>query len=281
VSDDVPTDDGSADDAAPVRRFKSPPPPPADAPLTVVVDHVSISYEVFQEARINLQTMISRGFRARSKREIKAVRDVSFEVRAGESIGIVGSNGAGKSTLLTGIAGLLPVTRGAVYARSRPTLLGVGAALQPGLSGRRNILLGGLALGLTSRDIDARMHDIIAFSGLEEFIDLPMRAYSSGMRARLQFSIATAVAPDILLIDEALAVGDRQFRRRSAKRIDEIRENAGTIFLVSHNLNEIRRGCTRAIWLDHGRMLMDGTADEVVDAYEQRDDAAADEEDDE
>jgi teichoic acid transport system ATP-binding protein len=125
---------------------------------------------------------------------------------------------------------------------------------------------------LPRQEIDRRVKEIIDFSGLRDFIDLPMRAYSSGMRARLQFSIATAVAPDILLIDEALAVGDRQFKRRSARRIDEIRAGAGTIFLVSHNLNEVRRSCTRAIWIDHGRMVMDGPVDDVVDAYEQRDD---------
>src|SRR5215204_1298661 len=181
-------------------RFRPPPPPAEDAPLSVVCDRVSISYTIFQEARVGLQQVVSRGFRGRKKREIKAVRDVSFSVRAGESIGMVGGNGAGKSTLLAGIAGLLPITKGAVYARSRPTLLGVAAALQPALSGRRNILLGGLALGLSRSEIDAKANEIIEFSGLQDFIDLPMRAYSSGMRARLQFSIASAVAPDILLI---------------------------------------------------------------------------------
>jgi teichoic acid transport system ATP-binding protein len=256
-------------------RFRPPPTPAEDAPLSVVCDRVSISYTIFQEARVGLQQVVARGFRGRKKREIKAVRDVSFRVRAGESIGMVGGNGAGKSTLLAGIAGLLPITKGAVYARSRPTLLGVAAALQPALSGRRNIYLGGLALGLSRAEIDAQANEIIEFSGLQDFIDLPMRAYSSGMRARLQFSIASAVAPDILLIDEALAVGDRQFKRRSAKRIDDIRENAGTIFLVSHNLNEIRRSCTRALWIDHGQLIMDGEANEVVDAYEQRDEERA------
>jgi teichoic acid transport system ATP-binding protein len=255
-----------------LHRYVPPPPPPADAPLAVVVDRVSVHYEIFQEARVGLQVVFSRGFRGRAKREIKAVRNLSFQVRAGESVGLVGGNGAGKSTLLAAIAGLLPVKRGAIYARTRPTLLGVAAALQPALSGRRNIYLGGLALGLPRQEIDRRVKEIIEFSGLRDFIDLPMRAYSSGMRARLQFSIATAVAPDILLIDEALAVGDRQFKRRSARRIDEIRAGAGTIFLVSHNLNEVRRSCTRAIWIDHGRMVMDGPVDDVVDAYEQRDD---------
>jgi teichoic acid transport system ATP-binding protein len=198
-----------------------------------------------------------------------------LSLHRGEVLVVLGPNGAGKSTLLRGVAGLLPVTKGRVYARSRPTLLGVAAALQPMLSGRRNIYIGGLALGLSRREIDAQVKEIIEFSGLQDFIDLPMRAYSSGMRARLQFSIATAVAPEILLIDEALAVGDRQFRRRSAKRIAEIRANAGTIFLVSHNLNEIRQSCTRGIWLDHGELLMDGPVNDVVDAYEQRDDANA------
>jgi teichoic acid transport system ATP-binding protein len=245
------------------------------APLSVVVDQVSIRYQLFQEGRVGLRSVVSRGFQGRARREIHAVENVSFQVRQGESVGLVGANGAGKSTLLAGIAGLLPLTKGAVYARTRPTLLGVAAALQSGLSGRRNIYLGGLALGLTRRQIEQREKAIIEFSGLEDFIDVPMRAYSSGMRARLQFSIATAIAPEILLIDEALAVGDRQFRRRSAKRIDDIRRHAGTIFLVTHNLDEVRRSCTRAIWLDHGVMLMDATADEVVDAYERRDDATA------
>ncbi len=250
-------------------------PPPLDAPLAVVIDNVSITYEIFQEARIGLRSVITRGFQGRAKREIQAIKKMSFQVRQGESVGLVGGNGAGKSTLLASIAGLLPVRRGAIYARTRPTLLGVAAALNPSLSGRRNIYLGGLALGLSSADIERQVEQIIEFSGLEEFIDLPMRAYSSGMRARLHFSIATAVAPEILLIDEALAVGDREFRRRSARRIEEIRGHAGTIFLVSHNLNEIRRMCTRAIWIDHGTMLMDGDPEEVVDAYERRDDERA------
>jgi teichoic acid transport system ATP-binding protein len=146
-------------------------------PLSVVVDRVSIRYQLFQEGRVGLRSVVSRGFQGRARREIHAVENVSFEVRQGESVGLVGANGAGKSTLLAGIAGLLPLTKGAVYARTRPTLLGVAAALQSGLSGRRNIYLGGLALGLSRRQIEQREKDIIAFSGLEEFIDLPMRAY--------------------------------------------------------------------------------------------------------
>jgi teichoic acid transport system ATP-binding protein len=258
----------------PRPRYKKDP-PPLDAPLAVVVDNVSITYEIFQEARVGLRSVVSRGFRGRAKREINAIKQMSFEVRQGESVGLVGGNGAGKSTLLAAIAGLLPVRKGAIYARTRPTLLGVAAALNPSLSGRRNIYLGGLALGLSTAEINKRVDKIIEFSGLDEFIDLPMRAYSSGMRARLHFSIATAVAPDILLIDEALAVGDREFKRRSFRRIEDIRNSAGTIFVVSHNLNEIRRMCTRAIWIDHGVMTMDGDPEDVVDAYERRDDENA------
>jgi teichoic acid transport system ATP-binding protein len=233
----------------------------------VVVSKVHVTYLMYQEARLDVQSVIRRGFRPRARRGVHAVRGVSFAVNKGEAVGIIGSNGSGKSTLLRAIAGLLPVNRGTIYARSRPTLLGVAAVLQPALSGRRNIYLGGLALGLGRQEINERFDDIVAFSGLAQFIDYPLNTYSSGMRARLHFSIATAVAPEILLVDEALAVGDQSFKRRSFARIDEIRESAGTVFLVTHNTGEIRRTCTRTIWIEQGRLVMDGAADEVCDAY--------------
>lgn len=185
----------------------------------------------------------------------------------GEAIGLIGRNGSGKSTLMQAMAGLLPVTQGAVYASSQPALLGVGAALQPNNSGRRNILLGGLALGLTKAEVEERTDEIIEFAGLEEFIDLPLKTYSSGMKARLLFSISTSARPEILLIDEALAVGDEVFRKRSQKRIDELIQRAGTIFIVSHSLEEIVRNCTRALWLEKGNVRIDGTPKDVVNAY--------------
>jgi teichoic acid transport system ATP-binding protein len=234
---------------------------------TVVVDDVRVCYRVYEESHLSVRELVARGGRGRRFREIEAIRGVSFEAHAGEAVGIVGSNGAGKSTLLQAIAGLLPVDSGVVYARSEPSFLGVGGALAPKLTGRRNIYVGGLALGMSLAELDERIDEIIEFTELGDFIDVPMAAYSSGMKARLKFAVATAVQPEILLIDEALAVGDRRFKRKCIRRIRAMLESAGTIFLVSHNASEIRRTCSRAIWLEHGEVVMDGPADDVLDAY--------------
>lgn len=239
----------------------------ADGPMVVTGD-LHVVYRAYEERRPGLRQLVSAGMRSRAYREIHAVRGVSLTAWPGEVIGVIGPNGSGKSTLMASIAGLLPATAGAVYARSQPTLLGVGAVLKPGLSGRRNIMLGCLALGLTRREAAEHLDDIVEFSGLGDFIDLPMRTYSSGMRARLQFSIATAVTPDILLIDEALAVGDREFKQRSNERLEELRAEAGTVFLVSHSLSEVRKLATRVLWLESGEVLREGSPKEVVDAYE-------------
>lgn len=241
-----------------------------DAPSlspAVVMRDVHVTYTTYQSARLDLQTLLRHGPQHRKRREIHALRGVSLTVYRGETIGIVGVNGSGKSTMLRAVAGLLPATKGTIYARARPTLLGVGQVLRPSLSGRENILLGGLALGLTRQQVLGLMDEIIEFSGLEDFVDLPMSAYSSGMKARLRFSVATAVIPEILLIDEVLAVGDRRFKRRSWQRIREIRENAGTVFVVSHNAREVLRTCTRAVWLDKGEIIAEGSPQEVIQAY--------------
>lgn len=213
-------------------------------------------------ARDRLRGSVSAG------RTIEAVRGVSLYIGVGESVGIVGSNGSGKSTLLRTIAGLLPPTRGDVLVRTMPTLLGVSAVLRPRMSGRRNIQIGLLAQGMRRAEIDALEAEVIAFSELEDFIDYPMDTYSSGMRARLHFAIATAVTPDILLIDEALAVGDRQFREKSAARFDEHKKSAGTIVIVSHVLGELRRSCERVVWLEKGTIIDDGPTEEVLARYE-------------
>ena len=188
--------------------------------------------------------------------------------RANESIGIIGTNGSGKSTLMRTITGLTPATRGAVYAKSRPNLLGVGAALIPDLSGGNNIILGGLAMGMERSEIEAQYDDIVEFTGLEDFIDMPMRTYSSGMSARLKFAIATAKEHEILIVDEALSVGDRDFQKKSEKRIRDIRERAGTVFLVSHSMRSIRDTCNRTIWIEKGELRADGDTDAVVKEYE-------------
>ena len=194
--------------------------PPRRGDVTLAVEDVHVIYRVYEDRKPTLRQLVAQRFQSRKYREIHAVRGVNFVAHVGEAIGVIGRNGSGKSTLLRAMAGLLPVNQGAVYTRSEPALLGVGAALQPKLSGRRNIVLGGLALGLSRAEIDARIEEIIDFSGLREAIDLPLRTYSSGMRGRLHFALATATVPDVLLIDEVLSVGDREFQQRSAERID-------------------------------------------------------------
>jgi teichoic acid transport system ATP-binding protein len=243
----------------------------ADAapPVSVNVVHADIRYRVFQDNFFSARQMVSRGFRGRQSVDVHAVDDVSFQVHAGEALGIVGSNGSGKSSLLRAIAGLQSLTSGLIEVRGRTGLLGVGAALKPALSGYRNVMLGGLAMGLTREEIDAEMEGVIEFSGLGDAMGRPMQTYSSGMQARLAFSIATLRVPEILLIDEALAVGDMDFRTRSLERVNQIRDEAGTVIMVSHSLKEITDSCSRAIWLDQGVLRTEGPAVDVVAAYEE------------
>ena len=207
-----------------------------------------------------------RGRRARFE-EFWALKGVSLEIPTGSTFGIIGSNGSGKSSLMTAIAGLNPIESGAIYASARPMLLGVGAVLLPAISGLKNILLGGLAMGYTRKEINASSDAITKFAGLEEFIDLPMKTYSSGMSARLRFAIAASRDHDILIIDEALAVGDQEFRNRSEARMREMRDRAGTVFLVSHSMKSILDTCTRVIWIEKGELIMDGKPEKVVKAY--------------
>ncbi|WP_030771615.1 ABC transporter ATP-binding protein [Streptomyces sp. NRRL F-2664] len=244
---------------------------------TVIVDGVHVTYRVVHGsaarrggAAAALGRIFSRGS-ASGPREVHAVKGVSFTAHRGEAIGLIGSNGSGKSTLLKAIAGLQPVARGRIYSHGQPSLLGVNAALMNDLTGERNVVLGGLAMGMSRRQIRDRYAGIVDFSGINEkgdFISLPMRTYSSGMGARLRFSIAAAKDHDVLMIDEALATGDAAFQRRSQARIEELREHAGTVFLVSHAINTVRETCDRAIWLDSGVLRMDGPAAEVCTAYE-------------
>lgn len=237
-------------------------------PISVRIDRADVRYRVYEEPYFSARKLVSRGFKARRSVEVHAVRDVSFDVRVGEAVGVIGSNGSGKSTLLRSIAGVQSLHSGSILVRGEVGLLGVGAALKPALSGYRNIMLGGLAMGLSREEIDEKMDDIIEFAGLGEAMGRPMQTYSSGMRARLAFSVSTLRAPDILLIDEALAVGDKDFRAKSLQRLDEIRRQAGTILMVTHNMAEIRQACNRAIWLDQGVAMMDGAVDDVIAAYE-------------
>lgn len=249
--------------------------PPAQAGpdgrrAVVVVDDLYVTYRVYATGRAaGAESGRKLLKKTRGLREVPALKGISFTAYENESIGVIGSNGSGKSTLMRSLVGLTPPTRGAVYAASRPNMLGVGAALIGNLSGDRNILLGGLALGFTKAEIAQMRDGILAFAELEEVADLPMRTYSSGMQARLKFAIAAAKAHEILIVDEALAVGDRGFRDRSEARIREIRDQAGTVFLVSHSMKSIRDTCSRVIWINKGVLAMDGDTESVVTAYEQ------------
>lgn len=237
-----------------------------EAKPVVVVDDVHVIYKVFGTGK-KAAAVGSKIAKKSRMREVHAVKGVSFVVHEGETIGIVGSNGSGKSSLMRAIAGLYPATKGAVYTFAKPTMLGVGAALLPNLSGEKNIMLGGLAMGYQRKEIAAASESIINFSGLKDFIDLPMRTYSQGMSARLRFSIAASKKHDILIIDEALAVGDRQFRLKAEAKIRQMREDAGTVFLVSHNMKSIQETCNRVLWIEKGELLMDGEPKAVCDAF--------------
>jgi len=240
---------------------------PATARMTVAIRDLSVSYRAYEDLP-SARSFVSRSIRRRHRTTVDAVRSITTDFHAGEAVGLIGANGSGKSTLLRTIAGLQPKTSGHVYVSSQPQFLGVAAALKLKLSGYQNVYLGGLAIGLSRAEVDERMEEVIEFCGIGSAMSRPMQTYSAGMRARLAFSIATLRTPEILLLDEALAVGDRSFRDRSIAKINEIKENANTILLVTHNLPEIRRTCSRAIWMNEGQIAMDGGVDEVLSAYE-------------
>lgn len=240
----------------------------------VVADDLHVVYRVFGAGRkaekgtaASALKRIVRRQQEPAAKEVHAIRGVSFVAHEGDAIGVVGRNGSGKSTLMRAIAGLLPATSGAVYAQGQPSFLGVNAALMNNLTGQRNVELGCLAMGMSPEQARAAYDDIVEFSGVGDFITMPMRAYSSGMGARLRFAIAAAKTHDVLLVDEALATGDADFRKKSERRIREMREEAGTVFLVSHSMNSIKHTCNRVIWIDKGKIRMDGDTESVIAAY--------------
>jgi len=228
-----------------------------------------VTYRTSLDKRPTLRGSVRRlGRRERIWREIEAVKHVSFEISHGTVLGIVGANGAGKSTLVRAIAGILPPTDGRIDVFGRvSTLLALGVGFNRNLTGRDNVRLGGLAAGLGREQLAAKYEDIVEFAELGEFMDLPMRTYSSGMYGRLAFSVAVNMDPDVLLIDEALSVGDARFRRKSANKMRELCGQAHTIVLVSHALGSIRELCDQAIWLDRGELRMWDEPEAVVDAY--------------
>lgn len=247
------------------------PSPAADPPSTpnaVVVENVSKKFRLFHERNQTLKSAIMRGRRVVAD-DFWAVRDVSFEVPRGQTFGLIGRNGSGKSTLLKTLARIYVPDEGRVTMNGRvSSMLEVGSGFHPELSGRENIFLNGSILGLTRKQIAARFDEIVDFSGVETFIDQPVKNYSSGMYVRLGFAVAVHTDPDILIVDEILAVGDGAFIEKSRAKFLEFTGQGRTVILVSHSLPQVREMCHQVAWLDGGHLRAIGPTETVVDAYE-------------
>ncbi|MBW4654748.1 MAG: ABC transporter ATP-binding protein [Kaiparowitsia implicata GSE-PSE-MK54-09C] len=237
----------------------------------VSFDGVCKSYPLYHHVRgiKHLLFNFPRNLKAMKSMQYEAIRGISFDVYRGEQFGIIGHNGAGKSTTLGLIAGVLKPTSGRVVVRGRISpLLSLGAGFHPDLSGRENVMLNGILMGLTRREILEKLDEILDFTELGEFIERPIRVYSSGMLARLGFSVVAHLDPEILLIDEVLGVGDIRFRQKCAKKIREFKRSGVTMVMVSHSVDGIARLCSRAMWIENHTMQMIGDAKEVVAAYQ-------------
>lgn len=236
----------------------------------IVVSDVTMRFRIANDRINSFKEFIVKSLRRQiTYRDFYALKHVSFDVRRGEVVGLIGRNGAGKSTLLKVISGILKPTggRAAVYGNVAP-MLELGSGFDMDMTGRENIYLNGAILGYTKEFLDEKYPGIVEFSGIEDFIDVPLRNYSSGMIARLAFSIATVVQPEILIVDEVLSVGDADFRQKSLNRMMELMSGGTTVLYVSHDLKSIREMCTRVVWLDHGEVKMFGDTQAVCDAYE-------------
>jgi ABC-type polysaccharide/polyol phosphate transport system ATPase subunit len=233
----------------------------------VSVKNVTVTFRPLIDRKPTLRKSLGR-LRHREKEVLVALDDVSLSISKGEAFGIIGSNGAGKSTLLKIIAKTLKPDEGSVNVYGRTsTLLSLGLGMKPELSGRRNVYLGGLAAGMRKSEIDAQFDAIVAYADIGEAIDRPVKTYSSGMFSRLAFSVAMAIEPNIMLLDEVLAVGDEAFRDKSTQTMKDLLANAGTIVFVSHTLPNVVDFCDRTLWLDHGMVRSVGASDEVVAEY--------------
>jgi ABC-type polysaccharide/polyol phosphate transport system ATPase subunit len=242
---------------------------PAKGEAVIGLEGVSVRYRVPHERIGTFKEYAIRWMQRKlGYHSFLALNEVSLSVQKGEIFGLIGQNGAGKSTLLKLIARVLRPTQGRVWVKGRVApLLEVGAGFHPELTGRENIFLNGAMLGFTHKEMERKFDQIVDFAELGDFIDAPLRTYSSGMWARLGFAVATDVDPQILIVDEILSVGDEAFRRKSTERIDSFRERGATILLVSHNMGLIESMCQRAAWLDHGKLVSIGPAKSVVAHY--------------
>lgn len=238
--------------------------------VIIKVEQATVRFNLGSQKRLSSKEYITRLLnRQLFFHEFYALKDIDLTVRQGESWGIVGKNGSGKSTLLKLIAGILRPYRGQVSITGRiAPLLELGAGFDHELTGRENIMMNGLILGMTKTEIVNLFDDIVAFSELEQFLDVPLKNYSSGMKSRLGFAIATSTKPDILIADEVLATGDQDFHAKCEVRIRELLESGTTLLFVSHEPDAVRRLCSKALWLNEGTVQMVGDVDEVVTAYE-------------
>ncbi len=239
----------------------------AEQPTVIEVEDVWKEFKIYHEHNPSIKEALLRGRRS-SYESFWALKDVSFKVKKGTTIGFIGENGSGKSSMLKLLAKILRPNQGSIKIDGKVSaVLELGAGFHPELTGKENIFLNGSILGLTKREISAKLDEIIAFSELERFIDTAVKNYSSGMYVRLGFAVAINVEPDILLIDEILAVGDEAFQRKCLNKLYDLKEQGKTIVIVSHALDSIRNICDEAIWLEHGEIKGSGRAPGVVDSY--------------
>jgi len=241
----------------------------ADDEFSIVVHDVSVTYRASVEGTPTLRSTIGRlGRRQRIVREVQALKDVNFRIKRGAVYGVVGANGAGKSTLMRTVTGILPPTVGRVEVKGRvSTLLALGVGFTRELTGRENVVLGGLAAGLSREQIAQKYEEIVDFAELEDFMDMPMRTYSSGMYGRLAFAVAVSMEPDVLVIDEALSVGDARFKKKSFEKMKQLCDEDRTILLVTHAMGTVKKLCDRALWLHKGEIVMKDRPKEVVHHY--------------
>ena len=241
----------------------------ADKRVMVDVDHVTIRFNLASQKIDNLKEYFIKFLKGELMfQEFLAVQDISFQVREGEAWGLIGSNGSGKSTMLKAISGIIKPYKGSITVNgSVAPLIELGAGFDPECTARENIYLNGCVLGHSLKFMEEHFDEIVDFADIHKFLDSPVKNYSSGMKARLGFSIATMVKPDILIVDEILSVGDYKFRQKCEKRMKELLDGGTTLLYVSHNIEEVKRLCDHVIWIDHGRMRMVGEVNAVCDAY--------------
>lgn len=235
----------------------------------IKVENVGMEFNLSQEKVDNLKEYVIKLLKRQLLfQEFWALRDISFEVEKGDRVGIIGLNGAGKSTLLKIISGVMKPTEGSLEIKGKLVpLLELGAGFDSDYTGRENVFLNGAMLGYTKEFLEKKYEEIVEFAEIEKFMDVPLKNYSSGMRARLGFAIATMVEPEILVLDEVLSVGDAKFKEKSQQRIMSLFDKGVTVLFVSHSAEDVRHMCNKAIWLERGKIVMQGEVNEVCDKY--------------